>query len=231
MSSMNDEKEKKVPIPSHEQEDIEEALGVIWRRRELGVKEKSAILPEINSGVSSSAYGVLLQGDYVREENNDIALTPRGETLAKDITRRQRLAERLLTDVLSLDHSSVESNACQLEHILSPEVSASICTLLGHPKECPHGSSIPMGDCCTRAENRVESIVVPLDKMSAGDEGKVAYLALHNHPELHKLLSLGVVPGTQLRLHQTYPTFVLELGDIQLALEETVAKNIYVRRG
>lgn len=167
----------------------------------------------------------------MREDGEVLSLTPKGEALARDITRRQRLAERLLSDVLSLDHKAVASNACQLEHILSTEVSQSICTLLGHPKECPHGSPIPAGDCCTRAESHVEAIVVPLDRMSSGDEGRVAYLALQNHPELHKLLSLGVVPGTGIRLHQTFPTFVVELGDIQLALEESVAKNIFVRRG
>ncbi len=230
MSSI-EEKEKKVPIPTIEQEDLEEALGVIWLRRELGVRRKSAILPELSEGVSPEIYEKLLRGGYASEEGDLIALTPKGEALGRDITRRQRLAERLLTDVLSLDHSSVAPNACQLEHILSPEVSESICTLLGHPKECPHGSPIPTGDCCTRAESRIESIVVSLDRMSSGDDGKVAYLALQNHPELHKLLSLGVLPGTDIRLHQTFPTFVVELGDIQLALEESVARNIFVRRG
>ena len=31
----------------------------------------------------------------------------------------------------------IETGACEFEHILALELVASICTLLGHPKECP----------------------------------------------------------------------------------------------
>jgi DtxR family Mn-dependent transcriptional regulator len=221
---------KKFPIPTAEQEDIEEALGVIWHRAERGIHAKNAILPVLEEGVSGRIYDLLKQRSYVHESGGDVRLTADGESLAKDITRRHRLAERLLTDVLSLDTQAVDPNACQLEHIISPEVTESICTLLGHPVECPHGSRIPQGDCCKRAESRLEPIVVTLDKMKAGDEGKIAYLRLQDHPELHKLLSLGLIPGTQMHLHQTYPTFVLQVGENQLALEEAIARNIYIRR-
>ena len=52
-------------------------------------------------------------------------------------------------DVLAIrDEGSIEKNACTFEHILSPEVTDRICTFLGHPRTCPHGSPIPPGDCC-----------------------------------------------------------------------------------
>jgi DtxR family Mn-dependent transcriptional regulator len=38
--------------------------------------------------------------------------------------------------------------ACRMEHIIDPEVTDSICSFLGHPRRCPHGKSIPTGDCC-----------------------------------------------------------------------------------
>jgi len=222
---------KKFPIPTHEQEDLEEALGAVWHCFETGVRRKDAVIPAVTETVDKDIYPRLLKEGFVREDGHDVVLTPSGEKLAKDITRRHRLAERLLSDVLSLEKSAIDPNACQLEHILSPEVSQSICSLLGHPKECPHGSPIPAGDCCQKAEDHVEPIVVPLSRMTAGEAGQIAYLLLHHHPELHKLLSLGVVPGTQVRLHQTFPTYVLDLGESQLALEESIAQNIYVRRG
>ena len=222
---------KKFPIPTADQENLEESLGVIWHKREEGVNAKSVIVPVLEEGVSPQIYPLLLEKGFVQEERGNLILTPSGEALAKNITRRHRLAERLLSDVLSLDKTAIDPNACQLEHILSPEVTTSICTLLGHPRECPHGSPIPLGECCQRSESHLEPIVVPLDRMKAGESGTIAYLLLHQHPELHKLLSLGVIPGTPARLHQTYPTYILELGENQLALEESVAKNIFVRRG
>jgi DtxR family Mn-dependent transcriptional regulator len=222
---------KKFPIPTQEQEDIEEALGAIWHQFEEGKRKKSIIISVMEEGVSHESFSRLLNEGYAVEKGDEVALTPKGEQLAKDITRRHRLAERLLTDVLSLDQHVVDPNACQLEHIISVEVSESICSLLGHPRECPHGLAIPPGACCAKAVDVVEPIVVSLDKMHPGDDGKIAYVLLQDHPELHKLLSLGVVPGSPIHLHQTFPTFVVNLGDAQLALEEAIAKSIYVRRG
>src|SRR5438477_12772673 len=80
--------------------------------------------------------------------------TPAGEERARTVIRRHRLAERLFMDILSIrDEVEIESSACKFEHILSPDVTDRICTLLGHPLACPHGSPIPQGPCC--AEKRV----------------------------------------------------------------------------
>ncbi len=78
-----------------------------------------------------------------------IELTARGRQRASNIVRRHRLAERLFMQTLRLeDPAQVEQQACKFEHILSPEATDSICTFLGHPRTCPHGSPIPPGPCC-----------------------------------------------------------------------------------
>jgi len=77
-----------------------------------------------------------------------VALTARGHNRARDIVRRRRLAERLLTDTFSIADSEADSHACKFEHIISPELDQRICTFLGHPKTCPHGNPIPAGTCC-----------------------------------------------------------------------------------
>src|SRR5260221_1596353 len=85
----------------------------------------------------------------LRVAGQEVGFTDQGETRARSVIRRNRLAERLFMDVLFIrDDAAVESNACTFEHILSPEVTDRICTFLGHPKTCPHGSPIPPGDCC-----------------------------------------------------------------------------------
>jgi putative ABC transport system ATP-binding protein len=82
----------------------------------------------------------------VRE--SDVALTPRGESRARDVIRRHRLAERLFTDTFSILGSEADTHACKFEHIISPELDQKICAFLGHPKTCPHGNPIPPGPCC-----------------------------------------------------------------------------------
>lgn len=221
---------QKYPLPTAEREDVEEALGVLWHQRELGLTDGAMLRRSLANAGSSEGFDRLMRHGFIKEELGQVWLTPSGEELARDVTRRLRLAERLLTDVLSLDRNAVDPNACVLEHTISPEVTESICTLLGHPGECPHGHVIPPGNCCQRHEGRLFPIVAPLSRLAAGESGRVAYLQLKDHPELHRLLALGVIPGTPIHLHQTFPAFVVEVGESQLALESSIAARIFVRR-
>jgi DtxR family Mn-dependent transcriptional regulator len=74
--------------------------------------------------------------------------TPRGRGRARDQVRRRRLAEVLFSTALRVPEQEVENVACRMEHIIDPEVTNSICSFLGHPRQCPHGREIPGGDCC-----------------------------------------------------------------------------------
>jgi len=90
--------------------------------------------------------------NLTEEQNMAVDFTPRGEQRAANIIRRHRLAERLFMETMHIDNEAeVEQQACKFEHILSFEATDKICTFLGHPKTCPHGSPIPPGCCCTQA--------------------------------------------------------------------------------
>jgi putative ABC transport system ATP-binding protein len=103
------------------QSDVKDAATVVRRLRELGLLQVT---------------------------NKEVTLTKQGETRARDIVRRRRLAERLLTDTFSVPDSEADSHACKFEHIISPELDQKICTFLNHPVTCPHGNPIPPGRCC-----------------------------------------------------------------------------------
>ncbi|HCJ67101.1 MAG TPA: hypothetical protein DHV62_07205 [Elusimicrobia bacterium] len=213
-----------------ETKNLEESLGVIWHFQEQGTKNQEKICSKLKEGVNEQIFDELLNEKLIRIENGNIVFTPEGEKIASNITRRHRLAERLLNDVLEVKQGEIDKSACEFEHILSEEVTDAICTLLGHPKFCPHGSPIPAGECCKKAKEEVESIIVSLDKLSPGEKGRVAYFTTLEHPQLHKFLSLGIIPGKIIHLHQTHPAYVIKVEETQLALEENLAKNIYVRR-
>jgi len=88
-----------------------------------------------------------------------VDFTERGRRKAEDIIRRHRLAERLFTETLNMDNETeIEQQACKFEHILSPEATERICSFLGHPRTCPHGSPIPEGTCCGKAGKK-EAVV------------------------------------------------------------------------
>ena len=211
--------------------DVEEALGVIRKSIEVGEKSFSKIKEKIESGINEGILDKLLEHAYVIvETGNNIALTQSGEKIARDITRRHRLAERLFADVIELRKEDLDKNACEFEHIISQDVTDAICTLLGHPQYCPHGSKIPPGECCKKAEVDIEAIVVPLTKLAVGQSGVVAYIVTGEHKFIHKIFSLGVVPGATIKLHQKSPSFVIIAGQTQIAIDSAIAGQIYIRK-
>lgn len=113
----------------------------------------------------------------VQIDDGRVRLTTTGEQLGADAVRRHRLAERLMSDVLGIPADAGEYIAGEMEHIVCSELTDSICTLLGHPSECPHGNPIPPGRCCQEGAQAVETAVIPLSQMKAGEKGTIAYLS------------------------------------------------------
>ena len=208
----------------------EEALSIIWEEREKKSCDTGTIRKKIFEKLGEDILEDLTKEGHITADGDSLKIMAKGEVIARDIIRRQRLAERLLTDVLELDRTAMDSSACEFEHILSKEVEEGICTLLGHPKECPHGLPIPPGDCCAKAKGLLESIVVPLTKLKPGETGRIVYVLTREHPQLHKLMSLGIVPGVLILVHQVFPSFVIQVAQTQLALEKDIANEIYVKR-
>ncbi|MBI5186961.1 MAG: metal-dependent transcriptional regulator [Nitrospinae bacterium] len=161
-------------------------------------------------------------------DGEKITLTPKGNDMAKGIVRRHRLAERLMVDVLGKGVSETEKAACEFEHVLAPELVESICILLGHPKKCPHGSPIPEGRCCVEAQSSIESAAIPLTRMKIGSAAKIISINTRDDSRMHKLLAMGLTPGVEIRLHQTYPAIVVEVDQRQIAMEESIGEEIHV---
>jgi DtxR family transcriptional regulator, Mn-dependent transcriptional regulator len=210
--------------------DIEEALEVLWKNKQRNQKDKKTLQADITNWIGDKVYEDLLAQKFIYIEGDSIELAKEGEEIGRNITRRHRLTERLLADVIEAKGEDVEKVACEFEHIISADVADSICTLLGHPKMCPHGLAIPAGNCCEKSAEKVGSIVTPLTKLAVGESATVAYIVTTNHPHLHKLLSMGIVPGTRVHLHQNSPSYVIDAGETQIALDGDMAGQIYVRK-
>lgn len=124
----------------------------------------------------------------------------------------------------------MEPSACQFEHILSPQVLDSVCTFLGHPPACPHGKPIPRGLCCIKYKREMEPLVRPLFELKPGEKGRIVFITPRSRTLLERLSSFGLIPGSGLRLAQKKPSFVVEIGETTLALDEDIAREVYVRK-
>ncbi|MCF6158516.1 MAG: transcriptional regulator [wastewater metagenome] len=209
---------------------LEEVLELIWTvEEESGKVDIDVLLKRIQVPKAERQIKTLAQNGLIKITNKSVAFTKQGRTNAQVIIRRHRLAERLLNDVLAVKEDTMNSSACQFEHFLDEEVTASICTLLGHPTSCPHGRAIPPGNCCKNASKEIRPVVMPLTELRPGDTAKISYIVTKCHQRLDKLSSIGLLPGIQIKLHQRQPTYVIQMGETQIALDNTTARDIYVR--
>lgn len=218
-----------------QQQKIEELLETIYTEREDGRGDAEAILAKAWIGHAPGKciddFRELARLGLVRlDDGANVELTPQGDLKARAVVRRHRLAERLLTDLLDLGEGEAESQACEFEHILSPEATDSVCTLLGHPPTCPHGKAIPPGDCCAGFQKTVKPLVTGLLTLPIGARARIVFVAPRFHERMDRLAAFGVVPGSEFRLRQKAPSFVLELGETTIAVDSEIAGEIYVKQ-
>ncbi len=208
---------------------VDELLEAIWTCREEGLATVEQCLARSHVAVGRDALERMQQRGLVRLADEQVELTAAGETRARSIIRRHRLAERLLVDVLGMSVEQSEQIACDFEHTVVPEVTAGICTLLGHPEECPHGKPIPPGPDCEAGQTEVRQAIHALSEVPCSEQPvRVAYLRTGDHDRLHQLLSLGFAPGTELRIHQRTPVLVVQIDQSEFALDREVAGDVYV---
>ncbi|MBM3789272.1 MAG: metal-dependent transcriptional regulator [Acidobacteria bacterium] len=212
-------------------EEAAEVLEALWTLEEKGTARREDVMRESDVSISHALLDRLSEeGVITTEKSGIVRLAPKGRKLAEQIIRRHRLAERLICDVLGAEVEESEAAACEFEHVLAEGITNSICTLLGHPRTCPHNRPIPRGDCCRQDLDEVRPIVVPCRQLGVGETARIAYFCTQEHARLLKLSSLGLTPGSRIRLLQKWPSFVLLIDETEIALEEEVARTIYVRQ-
>ncbi len=211
---------------------IDELLEEFFYLQEEGeAPEEARLLERLDDPEPLTVFGEATKaGLLARAEGGRISWLPDGESRARGVIRRHRLAEILFSEVLEVPDHEIEPNACEMEHILSTGVTDSVCAFLGHPPRCPHGRAIPPGECCKSFTKKIEPIVIPLADLDLGREGRVVFISSRGPARLGRLADIGVMPGAHARLLQRHPSFVIEVGETTLALERDIVKEIYVRR-
>ena len=126
-------------------DEIDEYLETLYHLQERHQLSHEALAD--HREVDPAVLARMEREELLQAGDDGLALTGAGFRRAEQVVRRHRLAERLLSDVLHMSPEEVERAACEFEHVLAEEITESICTLLGHPRTCPHGSPIPLGPC------------------------------------------------------------------------------------
>jgi DtxR family Mn-dependent transcriptional regulator len=134
-----------MPTPGEHHPAFEEYCECIFELREDDVDVIQARIAE-RLQVSRPAVSEMIrrmEAEGLVTTDGAITLTAAGETLATQVVRRHRLAERFLTDILGLSWAEAHHEAGKWEHVISDSVETAINRLLGAPTTCPHGNPIP----------------------------------------------------------------------------------------
>ncbi|HET6515822.1 MAG TPA: metal-dependent transcriptional regulator [Thermodesulfovibrionales bacterium] len=213
-----------------DRERIDEALELLWLLDEEGRPELERFRLSSDDPDFEELQEALKREGFISLEGANVSLSERGRTLARGLTRRHRLAERLFTDVFDLKSDQVESDACKMEHILSEELTDSVCTFLGHPPSCPHGKPIPKGECCKKYKVEVTPVVMRLSTFEVGARGRIVFIVPSEAARLNRLGSIGIAAGSILKLIQKTPSYVIQVDETTVALDPDIAKEIFVKR-
>lgn len=210
-------------------EKAEEILESLWVMTVEG-DNIGCLLTSLNINVDAEELVELIQRSYVEIRGDRVCLRKEGRPEAQMTVRRHRLAERLTMDILGISGDEGNEQACEFEHLLRQGVDVKLCTLLNHPTTCPHGNPIPPGECCIEARQQGEPGIVALTELKSGESGEIAYLAASDDKKMQKLMSMGVLPGSQLLLVQKFPSYIFKVGNSQFAVDDMLAREIHIRR-
>ena len=213
-------------LPEIEKED--ELFEIIWTLREEGNLTLDEIVQSCSLTDCAKILKDLAKNGWIDIKGQAVELLAKGETRARELVRRHRLSLRLFFDLFALD--GAEAEACKFEHILSPEVTDSVCTLLGHPPNSPDGKPIPRGACCAMFRQEMKPLVAPLADLQPGEQAKIVFITPGSHSRLDRLSAMGVVPGSVVKLHQKKPSYVIQLGETMVAVDRDITKEIFVKK-
>jgi DtxR family transcriptional regulator, Mn-dependent transcriptional regulator len=134
-----------------ESEHVEMYLKAIWHIRERKEKVKVSSIAKILNVRQPSVVQMLHKLNdanlvkYVKG-NTVMKLTTDGEKIGERMIRNTRLLEVMMNQALKIEID--EEMVCGIEHHMKEIFTDALCTLLKHPRSCPHGYDIPLGNCC-----------------------------------------------------------------------------------
>jgi len=230
-------------------ENAEEYLEVLYK---LSLKERPVKTTKISNMLNISPASVTQMIKKLEKEGyvnyspyKGVTLTEEGYKIASNITRKHRLLERFLHDVLKIKKEKVHDQACEMEHVLSDDAERALCQLLENPDECPDDAElIPVCDfqfktceeCRMRRQEEVNEVgkrdknLVSISDMKKNEKGKVSFIR-GDYKVIRRLMDMGITMGAEIGVLEVAPfkgPVELLVRGSNLALGRDIAKNVFV---
>ena len=221
-------------------------LKTVFELHEAGIAPMRARIAERlgHSGPTVSQTVARMERDGLLhlDDQRRIRLTEEGTSVATDVMRKDRLAERHLLDVIGLDYAHVHEEACRWEHVMSLEVEKRLAQQMTPPYVDPYGNPIPglaaLGIDETQTTLAGKDPSNPARELSeAVADGETRQVRLERIGEriqsdvalLGELARQGILPGAQIAVERVAGSFVLR-GPVggEVAVGDVVADQLHV---
>ena len=145
-------------VGTAEAEHLEMYLKAIWHIKERGEEVKITTIAKMLNVRQPSVVQMLKKlnsQNLVNYNKAGVTLTEEGEKIGASMMRNSRLLEVLMDSALKVEID--EEMVCGIEHHMNKQFTDALCTMLKHPRKCPHGHAIPHGECCRAAQDKSEN--------------------------------------------------------------------------
>jgi DtxR family Mn-dependent transcriptional regulator len=151
---MNSADDEILFIGTAEAEHVEMYLKAIWHIKERNDPVKISTIAKMLHVRQPSVVQMLKKlniKDLVEYNKAGVSLTENGERIGASMMRNSRLLEVLMDSALKVEID--EEMVCGIEHHMNKQFTDALCTMLNHPRKCPHTHDIPMGECCENKDS------------------------------------------------------------------------------
>src|SRR5579871_3046029 len=164
---------------------------------ETVISARLAHLLKVSPPAVTMALRRLKKDGLVRVENSgEVSLTATGRKIARKLTLRHHLIERMLSEMFGMEWWKVHDEAERLEHAVSPDFEAKLLARLGPGGACPHGN---LTELESPASRRRRGLCL-LAEASGGSAYRVSGIYERDRKLLEFLEARGIRPGARLRL-------------------------------
>jgi DtxR family Mn-dependent transcriptional regulator len=160
------------------------------------------------------------------QADGHVGLTSAGRKIARKLTLRHHLIERMLAEIFGMEWYRVHDEAERLEHAVSPDFEARLLAKLGRGGACPHGNLSELES----PDSRRRRGLVLLAHAEAGKNYVVSGIYERDRHLLEFLEGRGVRPGARVRVagrnYDQTLTLATDAGTV--ALGHSAAEKVWV---
>lgn len=226
-------------------ENIEEYLEVLYRNGSNKEQVSTTTLSN-DLGIAPGSVTQMLKkletlGYINYTPYRGASLTDEGMKIAQKITRKHRILEKFLLDILKVKEENIHDQACEMEHTLSDEAERALCTMLHHPDLCPDNNIIPACDLdfdsCQQcfSEKDFDNVInrkfnlLSISELNPETQGIISFIR-GNDELLDLIADYGIAVGDSLHYYNTDGNeYSVNIENQDFSLSPEMANNIFIR--